>query len=185
MKSRKQGRSSIARPNVHDKLIISRTINNEKTSLLRRLTFVTTQAIAANTWAGFATTGTFCRSNCPEFATLENVYANWRMLAIRVHVECAGTNGTILFGDDRSGSTSAPASQQAVWRQTNAKVFASDATMLRLASHTSEAVAPEDFLFVPTTTNYNSYAMSWGVAALNAGTIYTYYEFVVEFKGPD
>jgi len=104
---------------------------------------------------------------------------------MRVSVECAATNGTVLFSDDRSGSTSAPASQQAVWRQTSAKVFASDSTARKLLTHTTRMLTPEDRLFVPVTTNYNSYSMIWGVAALTAGTIYTYYEFDVEFKGPD
>jgi len=163
----------------------SRVLNNENGIYRRRCTFVTTTAIAANTFSGFATTGTFCRSNCPEFATLENVFATYRIRSMRVSVEIAQSNGTVIFSDDRSGSSSAPASQAAVWRNTNAKVFASDSTTKTLLRHTTRMRTLEDRLFVPVTTNYNSYSMLWGVAALLAGTIYTYYEFDVEFKGPD
>jgi hypothetical protein len=129
-----------------------------------------------------------------EFSGFAGQYQEYRVLATKVHIVPTTTNGagvplahasSLIMCTDRSGTTTAPGSNVAAWRFSDARVYNGNNSVAQPIVYQARAIDITDQLWQPTTTSVDQYRVfltgTADVASTSCGTYYV--EYLVEFKG--
>jgi hypothetical protein len=168
--------------------------NLRPAELVRRLSYATTKTIAATT-AGYNFSPTDVRASSTEWSSIAALYSQYRVLAIRLNfigdnINYTATNSPhvqyLLCGTDRSGSTSAGASANAVWALDQPKVFNIQTVTPVPITYEAKAIDLEDQNYVASSSNQTSFSIPvWLSTNWASGSIslFVFVEAMVEFKG--
>ncbi len=158
-------------------------------TIVKKATFYGTVALTAG-----AATGSFGASSLASTnewtSYLKNLYVEYKIVRVRVHVYPSVTNATstsnfvnlVGFATDRSGAASSAASMNALVALDDSKIYPMSYTG-RPFTYTATAIDLEDQLFSPVASAGSSFSVVYYATGLGTGNFAYFLEIEIQLRG--